>query len=130
MEDTWIDKDVDLSALTYCIVEFFRKKNFGIFNEGSGETHTIVATPNKSHGIVEEIIVHVTGKPSDFTVKFEAGSRSSELVRLGIFTSTFGGGMFTLKGLKSQEALERLESEFWNYVDRVVWSLADSATKG
>jgi len=128
MEDRWINKNVDLSMLKSCLIRFFEEKSFKISGEGSREKHCIVALPTRIHDISEEIRVHVDGRPDDFRVRFKAGSRSSELVRLGILTTAFGGGRLTVKGLKSQEALERLEKEFWVYLDEVIWSLARRAS--
>jgi len=127
MEDQWINKDVDLSVLRNRLVQFFEKRNFVISQEKSEEKYHIVVLPSRFHDILEEIHVHVSGQPDHFRVKFDAGSRSSELVRLGILTNVFGGGRLTLKGLKSHEALERLEREFWTYLDEVIWNLANPA---
>ncbi len=126
MEDRWTNKNIDLSVLTDCIVQFFMERRFVTSVENSDGEYQIAARPRPFHGIVEDIEVSIRGRPDDFEVKFLAGSRSSALVRLGTLTAAFGGGVFTLKGLKSHESLEKLEKEFWLYVDRVVWGLADS----
>jgi len=125
MEDQWVNKNVDLSVLNNRLVQFFEKRNFVTSQESSEEKCDIVARPRRFHDILEEIHVHVSGQPDNFKVRFDAGSHSSGLVRLGILTTVFGGGRLTLKGLKSQEALEKLEREFWIYLDRVIWSLAN-----
>lgn len=125
MEDRWINKSVDLSMLNNRLVQFFEKRNFGTFEESSEEGYHIVVTPREFHDILEGIHVYINGKPNDFKVKFDAGVRSRSFVRLGILTTVFGGGRLTLKGLKSQEALEKLEGEFWVYLDKVIWSLAN-----
>lgn len=124
MEDQWIDKNVNLSALVNYIVRFFEERRFLTSIKSSAEGFSIIATPRPFHGIVEKINVCITGDPNSFKVKFDAGFHSDKWVKLGMLTSFFGGGFFTLKGLKSQEALEKLEKEFWKYVDSVVWSLA------
>ncbi len=126
LEDRWVNKKVDLVKLRGYLVQFFKERKFAILEEDKDGKYRIIATPNQSHSIAESINVYIDGQPDDFKVRFDAGSHSSELVRLGILTSVFGGGMITLKGLKSQEALEKLEKEFWHYVDRAVWSIADS----
>lgn len=125
MEDQWVNKGVDLSMLNNRLVQFFEERKFVVVQESSDEKCHIVAMPRKFHDILEKIHVYIIGQPDNFKVKFDAGSRSSELVRLGILTTVFGGGRLTLKGLKSQEALEKLEKVFWTYLDRVVWSLAN-----
>jgi len=128
MEDQWVNKNVDLSVLNNRLVQFFEKRSFVASQESSEEKFHIVARPRRFHDVLEEIHVHVTGQPDNFKVRFDAGSHSSELVRFGILTTVFGGGRLTLKGLKSQEALEKLEREFWIYLDRAIWSLANLAS--
>ena len=126
MEDRWINKHISLSMLNNRLVQFFEERNFRTFQEKSEKKYHIVVAPRRFHDILEEIHVYVNGQPDDFKVKFDSGARSRELVRTGILATVFGGGRLTLKGLKSQEALEKLEKEFWVYADKVIWSLASS----
>jgi hypothetical protein len=46
-----------------------------------------------------------------------------------MLTKSLGGGYFLLKGLKLQEELEKLEREFWIYVEDKVAQLAGSAQR-
>ena len=39
----------------------------------------------------------------------------------------FGGGYLVVRGLRAKEALEKLEREFWVYVEERVAQLAGSA---
>lgn len=133
MEDRWINKNIDLSMIANRLVQFFEKRKFVSSQESSEREYHIVVMPSRYYDILEEIHVYISGQSDDFTVKFDSGSHSRALVRHGILTTVFGGGRLTLKGLKSQEALERLENEFWIYLDEVIWSLANPAcgsTKG
>jgi len=123
MEDSWISKNIDLAMLSNRLVQFFEERNFRTFQEKSEKKYHIVVAPRRFHDILEEIHVYINGQSDEFKVKFDAGARSRKLVRTGILTTVFGGGRLTLKGLKSQEALEKLEKEFWVYIDKVIWSL-------
>jgi hypothetical protein len=126
LKDRYQNKQVDLEALKNRVVQFFQEKGFSV-SEKSGEgTLHVVAFPKTEHDILEEINVYVTGHPDDFEVIFDSGSRSRTMVRYGILTNVFGGGRLTLKGLKSQEALEKVAKEFWVFVDSVVWSFSGS----
>lgn len=127
MEDRWKDKNINLSILSNRLVQFFEARDFVTFREDSEKKYHIVVAPRRFHDILEEIDVYVSGEPDSFKVRFDSGARSRELVRYGILTTVFGGGRLTLKGLKSQEALEKLEREFWIYLDRVIWSLSGCA---
>jgi hypothetical protein len=128
MEDHWVNKNIDLSLIANRLVEFFEKRKFVSFQENSERDHHIIVMPSRYHDILEEIRVYISGQPNDFKVKFDSGSQSRALVRHGILTTVFGGGRLTLKGLKSQEELEKLENEFWVYLDEVIWSLANPAS--
>lgn len=127
MEDRWEDKNVDLSVLADCIARFFEENLFAASVDKSGGEYRIVARPKSSHRIAENIRVSVSGQPNDFSVKFIAGSHSRALVMYGNLTAFLGGGYLSLKGLKSLEALDKLDEKFWKYVDEKVWKLAGSA---
>lgn len=126
MEDRWTNKNVDLSALSNAIVQFFVERGFITSVENSGGKYRIVAKPKPIFDILDDINVYVSGRPNDFKVIFDARSRSSALVRFGTLTTILGGGRLALKGLKSIEALEKLEKQFWIYLDKEVWGFANS----
>jgi hypothetical protein len=127
MEDEYTGKNVNLSSLADQIVQFFTQKRFVTTSEKSENELLVVAAPESSSGIVESLKVHIAGEPARFKVRFDAGTRSNAFVRYGTLTSLLGGGIFALKGLRSLEALEKLEKEFWVYVDKAVWSLAEES---
>jgi len=124
MEDEWTGKNVDLALLTEQIVQFFKQKRIATLSEKAEDELLITANPDPGYGIVEVVKVHISGRPEHFKVRFDSGSRSNSFVRYGTLTQLLGGGVFALKGLKSQEALEKLEREFWVCVDNAVWNLA------
>lgn len=127
MEVQWKDRNVQLSTLTDFVCQFFEERNFTISLSNSNVNYLVVAKPKRSHEIAENIRVSVSGKPNDFTVEFIAGPHSRALVIFGTLTAFFGGGSLSLKGLKSREALEKLERKFWAYLTEKVCQLADSA---
>lgn len=127
MEDRWVRRNVNLSLLNKRLASFFEGKGFKTASEKSVEGHKIVATPKRAPNIQENVTILITGDSEDFTIKFITGSHSRSLIRFGFFTSLLGGGSFLLRGLASQEALERLEKEFWNHVDEIIDRLAGSA---
>jgi len=127
MEIQWKDKNVQLSALTDFVCQFFTERNFTISLSNSNANYLVVARPRRSHEIAENVRVSVIGKPNDFTVEFIAGPHSRALIIFGTLTSFFGGGALSLKGLKSREALEKLEQKFWTYLTEKVLQLTDSA---
>jgi len=126
MEVQWKDRNIELSTLADCICQFFTERNFTVSLNNSNTNYVIVVKPRRSHKIAENIRISVKGKPNDFTVDFIAGSHSRALVILGTLTTFLGGGSFSLKGLKSKEALEKLERKFWAYLTEKICRLADS----
>jgi len=112
MEVQWKDRNVQLSTLADFICQFFSERNFTVPVRNSNANYLVVAKPKRSHEIAENVRVSVSGKPNDSTVRFIAGPHSRALVRFGALTAFFGGGSLSLKGLKPQEALEKLSENF------------------
>jgi hypothetical protein len=127
MEVQWKNRNIQLSMLSDFICQFFTDRGFAISSNDSGGKYLVVARPKRFHQIAENIRVSVTGKPHDFTVEFAAGAHSRLLVMFGTLTSFMGGGSFGLKGLKSREALEKLEPEFWTCLTENICQLEDSS---
>lgn len=124
LEETYKGKNIDFLALVERIALFFTEKGFSVSKQEKGDRHVVVANPKPFHGIADNIEVEVHGSPDDFSVKFISGSRSNDLVRYGRWASLITGGYFLLKGLRSQEELEKLERRFFIYVDETVWYLS------
>lgn len=127
MEVQWKNRNIQLPMLVDVICRFFTERSFAVSSNDSGGKYFVVARPKRFHQIAENIRVSVTGKPDDFTVEFAAGAHSRLLVIFGTFTSFLGGGSFGLKGLKSREALEKLEPAFWTCLTEKVCQLEDSS---
>jgi len=129
MESRYTNRDVDLSLLSKWVERFFKKKGFSTIREEETGGYRIVAKPTYVHDVVGRITVPVSGNSNDFVVKFFSGMRSSVLTKYGGLTTLFGGGILFLRGIKSQEAEERLERNFWIYVDEKINFLTGSASK-
>jgi len=127
MEVQWKNRNIQLSILADFISQFFTDRGFAVSSNDSVGKYLVIARPKRFHQIAENIRVSVTGKPDDFTVEFVAGAHSRHLVMFGTLTSFLGGGSFGLKGLKSREALEKLEPEFWTSLTEKVCQLEDSS---
>jgi len=122
MKRQWIGNNVDLSVLTEAIIKFFKENLFSVSCIKS-ENYRVVIRPRQFHKIVDKIEILIEGQPNNFSITFDTGSRSRALVRYGALFSFFGGGFFFLKGLKSQEELEKLEKKFWLFINEEVWRL-------
>ena len=120
MRRRWVEKNVNLTLLTKGVENFFQKRGYKTKKDESGEEHTILAIPQNVRDVREEITVRVFGKSNDFAVEFFAGERTRSSILLGFITSLIGGGSLLLRGLKSQEAVEKLEREFWLYAEGAI----------
>jgi hypothetical protein len=121
-------RNVDLSLLSQWIERFFRKREFRVTKETDKEAFRIIARPTYVHEIVDTITVSVSGNSNDFVVKLHIGTRSEALIRIGQLASLFGLGVLLLRGIKSDEAEESLQREFWVFVEEKVDFLTGSAT--
>ena len=127
MKRPYQGRNVDLSLLAQWIERFFRKKEFKVTRETDEEIFRIVARPTYVHDIVDTTTVTVSGNPKDFTVKLYIGARSETLMKIGQLASLFGLGVLFLRGIKSDEAEDTLQREFWIFVEEKIDFLTDSA---
>ena len=129
MDKQYKDRNVDLPLLSKWIERFFLRKEFRAAKEAQEGGYRIVAQPTYVHDIVDKTTVFISGNSNDFTVKFYTGARSEALMKLGRLTSLFGGGVLFLRGIKSDEAEEKLERSFWSYVEEKIDYLTNSVAK-
>jgi hypothetical protein len=127
MNRSYRGRNVDLSLLAQWIERFFKKKEFRVARETAEETCNIVVRPTYAHDIVDTTTVSIVGDANDFTVKLYIGTRSEVLMKIGQLASLFGLGVLFLRGIKSNEAEEALQREFWVFVEEKVDRLANSA---
>ena len=125
----WVGKNVDLALLSKRVEVFFRDKGFNTrINESTGE-YRISVMSQYINGVREDVDVKISGNPDDFVIDLLVGERARSSIRFGFITGMFGGGSLLLRGLKSNEALEKLEEEFWMYVEESVGYLTNSAVR-
>jgi len=123
VDSHYVDKEIDLSLLSELAENFFAKRGFRTRREMVAKEYRIVSKPTHVHEIIGVTTVLISGDPKDFTIKFFSGSRSDAYIKFGRLTSLLGGGTLFLRGLKSQENEERLERNFWIYIEGMMNSL-------
>lgn len=104
-------------------MQFFSSRGFIVHVQKNKEKYAFTVIPRAYHGIIDKLTVNISYTSENLTIEFIAGNFSRSLIRYGNFLSLFGGGTIFLKGLKSQEEQERLERDFWYYVDHVIYCL-------
>lgn len=125
MYKQWVGKNVDLALLSKRIVGFFEGIGFKCKEIHVKKEHGVTGKPFHLKIMCERVVVDVFGHSNDFSVEFDTGSSRSLL--LGSGATLFGGGVFVLRGLELKEALEKLESEFWMFMEDAVARLVGSA---
>jgi len=128
MQRLWVGRNIDLALLSERIENFFKDKRFKTRKDWSAPECVISAKPRHGVGILGRVIVRVLGNSNDFVIELSASDHSRSAVKLGFITSMFGGGSLVLRGLKSQEELEKLEKDFWIYMEEAVTHLINSTT--
>jgi len=128
MQRLWVGKNVDLVLVSERIENFFKDKRFETKKDWSAPEYVISAKPQYGVGVLGRVIVRVLGNPSDFLIEFSASDHSRSAIKLGFITTMFGGGSLVLRGLKSQEELEKLEKDFWIYMEEAVTHLINSTS--
>jgi hypothetical protein len=128
--DQWIGNNVDLNQLSQAILQFFNSDEFVTKLEQTKKGCKIEAL-TKIPTFPLKIYVDVYGRPNDFTVEFttsktKKGTLSPSMI-IGYLTSPFGGGTILLNGLKTQEAVDKIEKMFWEHVDKQVSQLTGLA---
>lgn len=129
MRKQWVGKNVDLALLSGCFEKFLEGKGYKIKRDVLSCGYEILGAPKRFRDLGGGIVVRILGDSNDFVVELMASQRTSDSIMWGYITTIFGGGSFFLRGLKSKEALERLESEFWIYAEETVGNLVGSARR-
>ena len=128
MQARWVGKNVDLALLSQCVEDFFENRGFKTAKDRSTEGYTVSGKPQRGGDILGLVIVRILGSSHDFSIEFSTSKHTRSAIRSGFLTTMFGGGILLLRGLKSQEALEKLEKEFWVYIEEEMPHLIDSTS--
>lgn len=129
MRDQWTGKNVDLALLSRCVENFFEVRDLETVKEESGGKYEISAVPRNVRHTRGGIYVRIFGDPNNFAIEFHGSERVRSSVRLGLMTTPFGGGPFLLQNLRLQEAFEKIEKEFWVYIEETIARLVYSAKR-
>lgn len=130
VRNQWLEKNVDLNALTERIRPFFSETDFETTVEKVQEGYSLQAV-SKIPNLKLRINVTILGQPNDFTVDFSAGGGegySSLSMIAGYLTAMFGGGFLISREARKRETLDLLESSFWRHTQVQVADLVSSAT--
>ena len=116
----WIGKGANLDSLTENVERFFNGRGFKTRRDALPGGYRISVVTQHFRNVKGDIKVTIRGHSNDFMVELSVGGPSRFSTLLGLSTTLFGGGALVLRRLKLQEALERLEKEFWAYVEETI----------
>jgi len=126
LKDQWRHSNVNLESLNHSIEEFFTENHFKIETEKTNDVYKISAT-----GLHFKLTVRMLGNPDDFTVEFIPDQKATGFISpkmvIAYIASLFGTGKLFLDEIEYQKEIAELEDKFWNYVDRQIDTLRDSA---
>jgi len=128
MQRSWTGRNVDLALLTKFIADFFKEKDFEAIKGQTPTGYQILAEDSPYFRLQGYVSVTIEGRPEDFAIKLDLCTKKKKHFRLSPFLlSMFGYGYFHLQELKSDEALMKLEKEFWLHVENDVLHLTNTA---
>jgi hypothetical protein len=119
MQTRWIDKGVDLEKLGESVTQFFKDRGFETVVDHVQSAYKIVGSMRVGDAL-RMIQVSVTGVPDDFRVDFASEKESRLSLLAGPLATMFGGGVFVLDRLRRREFYEKLEADFWFFVETIV----------
>jgi len=121
MKSRWKGKNVELELLADRINSFFLDKGFSKKKESIEKDTTRVLTytfEGQGRPVVASVIVH--GSPNDFEIEFMVDRKAETVARLGILSTLFGSGFYLRGRLENFAHVERLEGDFWDYVNEEI----------
>jgi len=128
MQRRWTGHNVNLDSLSDFVEDFFKSRSLSPRRTETAEERTILWFPGRMGVRMKEpVSVRIVGKPDDFIIDLEASELMNRSIHAGMLTKPFGGGYFLLRAVKLKEELERLEKEFWIFVEEKIAQLARSA---
>lgn len=124
METRWIGKNVDLDLVVKEIRKFFEDRSFQVFSKESAEEILVFARKGDNSNL--SLIVKVKGIPNNFSVEFKENKLDFPAYFFSLL-SLIGAGALVSKWMKKAETYQKIECEFWNFMDQKVSELAGSA---
>lgn len=127
MQKRWTGKNVNLDLLSECVEGFFKDKGFLTKSTASAGERTILWAPqNTSKDIKGTMTVKIVGDSNDFVIEILARERTRRSIWLGMLTKSIGGGYLILRASRLREVLQKIETEFWAYIEEKIANLGKS----
>jgi len=125
MKYQWVNKNVDLSSLRKGIERYFKARKFRVRSSQLEGAFEVFALKRVNH-IIRKVKVRLYGTPNNFTIEFLAGKQINSIQKANMSLELFGGGIFILKAYEALEFYQKLERDFWKYMEILVAELVNS----
>jgi len=128
MKSRWKEKNVEIEFLVDRISSFFLGKDFSKKKESiERDTARVLTYTFEGEGRPVVASVVVRGSPNDFEIEFVVDRKAETVARLGILSTLFGSGFYLRGRLENFAHVERLEGDFWDYVNEEIRRMSDDA---
>jgi len=125
----WIGKSVDLDSLVEHVQSFFADKSFIVRTDKMTNESVVWAVKKNVKGKSYIVTVKVFGDSDDFRVEFLAGGQTRAFKMFSSAVTLFGLGMLVQRELKQIDFFEKIEEDFWVFMDEAVANLGASKRK-
>ncbi len=128
MKSRWKEKNVEIEFLVDRISSFFLGKDFSKKKESiERDTARVLTYTFEGEGRPVVASVIVRGSPNDFEIEFVVDRKAETVARLGILSTLFGSGFYLRGRLENFAHVERLEGDFWDYVNEEIRRMSNDA---
>jgi len=116
----WKKVKVDLALLADFVESFFKSKEFEVSRIKTERGYNLIVRSKTERG---RLITNIYKTSEGVAVSL--GTRESTGIRiLAPVLTLFGGGSLFIREIESEELLQKLEQEFWKYIEEIMSSLS------
>jgi hypothetical protein len=122
----WLDKRVEPSKLYAPVKDFFNERGLTI-EETFSEKKYCIAAFLPHFGSMPFVVVEIHGDLHTLVVDFLPWGRKERKVHnmlLSWILAPFGGGILVRQDLRKEELMEKVENQFWDFMNKRVLELA------
>jgi hypothetical protein len=115
----WFDKSINILDVEKAAKSFLEQRGYTVNSSDDAGSKKIAAVLREPEG-TRRVIITISGQPNDFIVDFSAGAAAQLATKFSSFITYFGGGLIQRHSLKEKEFYDRLEEQFWEYLEESI----------
>jgi hypothetical protein len=123
MKQQWKNRNVDLFSLMGYIRHFFEEKQLKVVEKKlkDGLCIEVFSLDENPPG---RLCVKILGTPNNFIIEILAGGEMPNILSLFPLLERLGLGFLILQKIRSEELLNKLEPEFWAFINIIIERLS------